>query len=74
MATRRRSERDGSDLFAGMSKPRNQTPREAVVEILAEGLWSLICQGRGPRHDRQVAEPRAEATPDPASPHGYSSD
>jgi len=67
MATRRRSERDGSDPFAGLGKPRQRTPREAVVEILAEGLWSLICEGRGPRHDSHPAEPHAGSPQDPAS-------
>ena len=25
-----------------------RSPRQEVIEILAEGLWTLICQGRGP--------------------------
>ena len=29
-----------------------RSPREEVVEILAEGLWTLICQGRGPAAGR----------------------
>jgi len=74
MATRRRSEKDDSDLFAGIGKPRQQTPREVVVEILAEGLWSLICDGRGPRHDGQLADPHPRPARDPASRDGRSSD
>ena len=74
MATRRRSERDDSDLFAGIGKPRQRTPRELVVEILAEGLWSLICEGRGPRHDSDTAEPHAGSAQDPARRNGRPSD
>ena len=29
-----------------------RSPRDEVVEILAEGLWTLICQGRGPAAGR----------------------
>jgi len=73
MATRRRSERDDSDLFAGIGKPRQRTPREVVVEILAEGLWSMICEGRGPRYDSHAAEPHVGSAQDPASFDGRSS-
>jgi hypothetical protein len=27
---------------------KKRSPRDEVIEILAEGLWTLICQGRGP--------------------------
>ena len=70
MATRRRSERDDSDLFAGIGRPRQRTPREVVVEILADGLWSLICEGRGPRHDSPAAEPHVGSAQDPALSDG----
>ena len=29
-----------------------RSPREEVVEILAEALWTMICQGRGPAAGR----------------------
>ena len=36
------------ERFAGHVLLRKRSPREEVIEILAEGLWTLICQGRGP--------------------------
>ncbi len=36
------------ERFAGHALLRRRSPREEVIEILAEGLWTLICQGRGP--------------------------
>ncbi len=27
---------------------KRRSPRDEVIEILAEGLWALICQGHGP--------------------------
>lgn len=36
------------DRLSGMALPRRRSPREEVIEILAEGMWTLICQGRGP--------------------------
>jgi hypothetical protein len=33
-------------LNRGFEKQRS--PRDEVIEILAEGMWTLICQGRGP--------------------------
>ncbi len=32
-----------------------RSPREEVVEILAEALWTMICQGRGPAAGRPHA-------------------
>ena len=29
-----------------------RSPRDEVVDVLAEGLWTLICQGRGPAAGR----------------------
>ena len=46
-------------------KPRRRGRREEVVEILAEGLWTLVCGGHGP--GRQDAEPRADDGPGRAS-------
>ena len=30
-------------------KPDNQTPREQVVRILAEGIWEMVLAGKTPR-------------------------
>ena len=34
--------------FAEHEFGKKRNPREVVIEILSEGLWTLICQGRGP--------------------------
>lgn len=47
-ATRRPSKRAHRERFSGLARARERSPREEVIEILAEGLWTLICQGRGP--------------------------
>jgi len=31
-----------------VSLPRGRGPREEVIEILTEGIWTLICQEREP--------------------------
>jgi hypothetical protein len=36
------------ERFSGLARARERSPREEVIDILAEGLWTLICQGRGP--------------------------
>lgn len=33
------------DRLSGMALPRQRSAREEVIEILAEGMWTLICQG-----------------------------
>ena len=49
----RRSTEDNSDGRIPRPVPvLERSPREEVVEILAEGLWTLICQGRGPAAGR----------------------
>ena len=45
---RRPSDDAPQDRFSGLPLPRERSPREEVIEVLAEGLWTLICQGRGP--------------------------
>jgi hypothetical protein len=40
-----------------------RSPRDEVVEILAEGLWTLICQGRGPAAGRFPALSDVTANP-----------
>jgi hypothetical protein len=57
MAAGRQSEEELGARFA--EKPRPRSRREEVVEILAEGLWALICDGRGPRS--RPADPLTEA-------------
>lgn len=47
-ATRRPSKKAHRERFSGLARARERSPREEVIEILAEGLWTLICQGRGP--------------------------
>jgi len=34
--------------FMSRGFEKKRSPREEVIEILTEGLWTLICQGRGP--------------------------
>ena len=34
--------------FAESEFGKKRDPREVVIEVLSEGLWTLICQGRGP--------------------------
>ena len=46
--TRRPSDEAPQGRFSGLPLPRERSPREEVIEVLAEGLWTLICQGRGP--------------------------
>ena len=49
----RRSTEDNLDERIPRPVPvLERSPREEVVEILAEGLWTLICQGRGPAAGR----------------------
>ena len=47
-ATRRTAKKAHRERFSGLARARERSPREEVIEILAEGLWTLICQGRGP--------------------------
>jgi hypothetical protein len=47
-ATRRSSKELHQERFSGLARVRERGPREEVIEILAEGLWTLICQGRSP--------------------------
>jgi len=45
-------------LFMSHGFEKKRSPREEVIEILTEGLWTLICQGRGPssgRHGRDAS-------------------
>jgi hypothetical protein len=47
-AARRPSRTVHRERFSGLVRVRERSPREEAIEILAEGLWTLICQGRGP--------------------------
>ena len=47
-AARRSAKKAARDRVSDLSLPRERSPREEVIEVLAEGLWTLICQGRGP--------------------------
>ena len=46
MATGRHQKEGLDERFA--EHPRRRGRRAEVVEILAEGLWTLVCGGRGP--------------------------
>jgi hypothetical protein len=36
--------------------PEPPSPREEVIEILAEGLWELVVRGRRPDRPRELRE------------------
>jgi hypothetical protein len=66
MERREREERAREALrnrLSGMALPRKRSPRQEVIEILAEGMWTLICQGRGPAAGE--FQPRRDETQDP---------
>ena len=46
-----------------------RSPREEVVEILTEALWTLICQGRGPAAGKFQALRDNDASPDGEGEH-----
>ena len=46
MAARRSRDENLGERFA--LRPRRRSRHEEAVEVLAEGLWALICRGRGP--------------------------
>ena len=46
MAARRSRDENLGERFA--LRPRRRSRHEEAVEVLAEGLWTLICRGRGP--------------------------
>ena len=66
MAVGRHREKATDQRFA--EKPRRRGRREEVVEILAEGLWALVCGGRGP--GRQGLEPQEGEGPGRPSGRG----
>lgn len=43
--------------------PQPPTPREEVIEILAEGLWELVMRGRRPDKTKEQRDctPRKQA-------------
>jgi hypothetical protein len=43
--------------------------RQEVADVLAEGLWSLICAGRRPGGEGNGAPPAAAAAVWPGGPH-----
>ena len=75
---RRPSDDAPQDRFSGLPLPRERSPREEVIEVLAEGLWTLICQGRGPaagkfpalRRDPTATDDKAENSACESSSNG----
>ena len=61
---RRSSKKAARDRVSDLSLPRERSPREEVIEVLAEGLWTLICQGRGPAAGKFPALRQDASTPD----------
>jgi hypothetical protein len=62
--TRRPSDEAPRNRFSGLPLPRERSPREEVIEVLAEGLWTLICQGRGPAAGKFPALQKDASNPD----------